>query len=801
MKISVGNRLSFRLARNTVILAVLLGMTMSFIQVVMDYVEQIQSLDNDIRAIIRISHAPASQISYNIDARLASELLEGLLEHPAIIHAEIIDTDNRVLASKSQPAAESPYRWLSDLLFQPTRTYTEALFVPQLSDFVLGDLNVVVDTHPGGALYLQRATFTLLSGFLRSLILSAVLLILFYIMLTKPLLRVIASVSEVDPETPEKVRLPVPQGHEFDEIGVLVNSTNNQLQAIDGSLEKLRRAESRLKTYSEQLEQIVDSRTRELSEKNKQLIKSNQDLRIAKEEAVKRAKARADFLANMSHEIRTPFNGVLGMISLTLEEPLSAKQKEHLNIAYSSGVSLLELLNDILDISKVEAGKLTLENISFDLRKSIEDVIMLMAQNAHAKNIDIYAMVTPTFPERVFGDPTRTRQIVSNLVGNAIKFTEKGCVSVKLLMHNEQNMELQVLDTGIGIERSQLDTIFSPFAQADTQTTRKFGGTGLGLTLCRQLVSHMGGTLSVESEPGKGSLFKVILPLVANLKENLFKPNEKLLDFNYLLINQAENQTFISISNEIENCGFNHQSVTYEEADNLSLDEINCTKDTIILFDSEDINPIIQKLPASQHVTSILVSPRNILNQDELISDLNISQIISAPVSRDRLFDALCNAINVPVKDTHHKLPAQIAEPGQKVLLVEDNQVNQLVAKTILTKLGYEVSIAPNGKEAVDMIKNMDYDIVLMDCHMPVMDGYEATRAIRQNPRFDKLPIVAVTANVMQGDKEKCISCGMNDYLTKPYEKKALVALLQKWLSGKSPLDHSESAPETHQGA
>ncbi len=784
MKINAYNRLSFRLARNTVLLALFLGMVLSLIQVVIDYVNEKNSLDNEIRAIITISHAPASQIAYNIDSRLAAELLEGLLEHPAIIHAEIIDTDNRILSSRERRAQESPYRWLNDLLFQPTRTYSETLFVPQLNDFVLGNLNVVVDTYPSGAEFLSRATFTLVSGFVRSLILSAVLLILFYIMLTQPLVKVISSVSEVDPETPEKVRLPVPKGHEMDEIGVLVNSTNNQLQAIDANLEKLRKAEARLKTYSEQLEQIVDSRTKELSEKNKQLIKSNHDLRVAKEEAVRRAKARADFLANMSHEIRTPFNGVLGMISLTLEEPLSEKQKEQLNVAYSSGVSLLDLLNDILDISKVEAGKLTLESISFSLRKTTEDVARLLAQNAHAKHVALYSSIDPEFPEQVYGDPTRIRQVISNLAGNAIKFTDAGSVMICVRATPQQKIEICVRDTGIGIEQDRIESIFSPFSQGDTNITRKYGGTGLGLTLCRQLIAHMGGDIEVNSEIGKGSEFKVTIPLHA---DSMIQPpaiDEGLRNYRFLLMFQESNLTFKGIADELEHWGLKSQQIPFNQVQDLSLKDVKFSDNTVVLFDSRSIAPMLVEHPDIDLVKLILVARQNIPSESNALALMRIEQMISAPVSRERLYETLCKVTRLTstLKEEDDRLVAPDRHSNHRVLLVEDNQVNQMVAKTILKKLGYDVSIAHNGREALDIIENGDFDIVLMDCHMPVMDGYEATRHIRHDPRFDALPIVAVTANVMQGDKERCMSCGMNDYLTKPYEKKALAQLLEKWL-------------------
>jgi len=306
VNLNFSNRLSYKLARNTVLVTLLIGLVLNLAQVVFDYINQKDAFYKDIKSIIAISHAPASQIAYNIDSQLADELLQGLLKHPAIIEAEIIDSDNRVLAKRSRKIKESAYRWLSDLLFDPTRTFSNHLFVKQLPNVDLGSLNVTIDTSPAGAIFIKRAIFTIMAGFAKSLILAFFLLFLFYLMLTQPLLKVINSIIDADSENPEKARLPVPKGHQQDEIGILVESTNVHLQSIEKNLQRVRQAESRLKNYSEQLELIVDTRTHELSDKNDQLVNTNKQLIIAKEEAVNRAKARANFLANMSHEIRTP---------------------------------------------------------------------------------------------------------------------------------------------------------------------------------------------------------------------------------------------------------------------------------------------------------------------------------------------------------------------------------------------------------------------------------------------------------------------------------------------------------------
>ncbi len=782
MKINLSNRLSFKLARNTVLVALALGMVLNLFQVLLDYLNEKTALDQDVQALITISHTPASQIAYNIDSRLAEELLEGLLKHPSIIEAEIIDTDNRVLARKHRKLTSSSYRWLSDVLFDPTRNYTTRLAVQQLSDIDLGNLNVVVDTYPAGTAFLKRATFTLISGFIKSLALSALLLFVFYLMLTKPLLKVINSVSEVDPETPEKVRLPVPKGHQYDEIGILVESTNDHLQTIERSLQLVRKTESRLKNYSEQLEQIVETRTRELSDKNDQLIKSNQELVVAKEEAVRRATARADFLANMSHEIRTPFNGVLGMISLTMEEPLSDRQKRQLDVAYNSGVSLLDLLNDILDISKVEAGKLTLETISFDFRHTIEEVASLLAQNAHAKHIDLELDIDPDFPDAVFGDPTRIRQIVSNLTGNAIKFTEHGTVTIKLFKENSY-IVVQVIDTGIGIAPDSTEKIFAPFSQAYSDTTRKYGGTGLGLALCRQLVTHMQGFLTVESLESEGSCFTTKIPLEIDINTKSSSVSKKLKGFDYQIIYQEYNTQFVHLIKQLQHWGLNIKAVMYSDIKTLTADQISISTPvkTLVLIDAPEVSKIIGSDISHKHI--ILISGKNFATNKDSQHRLFYDTHLHSPYSRSNLEKTLLKSIGIstPASQTVANDNSKAGE-GHSILLVEDNQVNQMVANAILTKLGYQVMIAFNGQEAVDLIKTSSFDAVLMDCHMPIMDGYEATQYIRTRLRKKTLPVIAVTANVMHGDREKCYSAGMDDYITKPYERHVLLEVLKKWI-------------------
>lgn len=762
-------RLSYRLTRDTVLIAMVLGLVLNVVQVTLDYFSARDSMEQEIRALIEISHSPASQIAYNIDTRLAEELLDGLLRHPATIDARIIDNSGQTMAAASQSSPDSRYRWISDLLFGDSRVFSQELMVPQLSDLTLGTLTVTIDTYHYGLLFLQRAGYTVISGLLKSLVLTGALLFIFFFVLTRPMLNVIGALSRVKAETPEKVRLPIPDNHREDEIGLMVGVINQHLETIDSSLAQLRTAESAMKNYSSQLEQEVEDRTREISEKNEALQRGNRALVRAKEDAVRRARARANFLASMSHEIRTPLNGVLGMLGLALEGDMDRAQRNRLEIALNAGQSLLGLLNDILDISKVEAGKLSLENIPFSLRNLMEECATLHAQQARRKNIDVVADIDCELPEAFLGDPTRTRQILNNLLSNAIKFTEVGCVRIHATRYNG-NVRIDVIDTGIGMSKEGLHRIFSPFSQADSDTTRLYGGTGLGLTLCRQLVERMHGQILVDSEEHEGTHFTVNLPLPVH-DEQESKPSMPAIpdllqqvgvdmgmpkDHPHRLPIEHQLRAWSIPLRDAAPGGNGILMVAANESDNTSHDlALAWSGAGIILVDRDG-----SALPAEDR------------------------QILSMPLRREQLFRTLCRATGLDTQERSAtiKAPAGVSR-ALNLLLVEDNQVNQVVASSMLKKLGHTVTLAENGKQALDVLRQGEgsYDIVLMDCQMPVMDGYEATRRIREIPEWRNLPVIAVTANVMQGDRDDCLESGMNDYITKPYNRADLKSIINRW--------------------
>ncbi|MBO6276760.1 MAG: hybrid sensor histidine kinase/response regulator, partial [Pseudomonas sp.] len=500
MDIKLTHRLSFKQAKLTVLVGLILGTLLSLLQIGIDYASENAAIDREIQSLLEISHNPASRIAYNLDSELAQELLQGLVRSPAITAAQLLDNDYLVLSAVQDLPETGRYRALSDSLFGANRSFDQRLYFNHLPEQSMGVLHLEVDTYPFGKRFLQRAEVTLLSGFIRSIVLTFILLGLFYVMLTKPLVRVIREISDGKPADPGQSKVHCPSGHENDEIGVLVNAANQQFEAMAREMEYRRRAENTLTEYLAQLETIVSVRTQELEASNEQLRHSNEELEAARTTALEMAQARSAFLANMSHEIRTPLNGLLGMLALCLDSPLNAEQHQQLSIAHDSGKVLVELLNDILDLSKFDAGQLELEHIAFDLGTLIEDTANLLSQNA-APSVELTCLIDPQFPALVMGDPTRVRQIVSNLLSNALKFTRFGRVDVRLSAQGDQ-VRIEVCDTGIGIAQEAQARIFSPFTQAEAGITRQYGGTGLGLTLTNSLCAVMHGRLTISSEVG-----------------------------------------------------------------------------------------------------------------------------------------------------------------------------------------------------------------------------------------------------------------------------------------------------------
>ncbi|MCG8313409.1 MAG: response regulator [Pseudomonadales bacterium] len=759
-----------------------------------------------------IAYNVAAAVAFN-DAASATETLNSLGAIPQIQEAIIFDKDGSVFAEYQLPEFNS-----ATSLFSQVRTGRFHWAQEEKAKVIFSDDGihvfdeVLLDGEILGTLYLRSSLAHFNSYQERAAAIVAAVLIVTFIMVLIVMSRLLHWVSDpirllkdaaqsITKDGNYSVRV---KKYADDELGHLTDAFNNMIEEIG-------RRDQALQRHYLELEAQVEERTSELQSANvsleetvKALRQANKAIRISEENkkiAEASAEAKSQFLANISHELRTPMNGVLGMLSLLKDTHLEDDQKHYVAVANESGNLLLELLNNVLDLSKIEQGKLELETIEFDFVDAIEEVYAILGESALSKKVEMVLQLQDLSETRVVGDSIRFKQLLFNIVGNAIKFTQQGHIVTSYQVLDETSgtvrLRFEVEDTGLGIKDEAKEIIFGTFSQADSSTTRQYGGTGLGLALCKQLIKIMGGSIGVESEYGRGSTFWFEVPFARTAqvyagdtltKSVTSEPQDVVLvDANPLSARNVieyfarEGCTVHWASDYPElyrllekkiNRGERYQGLVV----NLNMG-ITSVKEVI---ESEDVRCCIK--PEHIAITGSL-GGKSSLRQDDFLSCFHY---LVKPLRRNRVAE-ICeyfcsNKMMEAVEPIDEVVAASFSE---KILVVEDNRINQEVAVGRLTEMGYRVDIAENGQQALEKLANESFDLIFMDCQMPVLDGYQTTQKIRQQEAFSKqrIPIIAMTAHVMAGDREACIKSGMDDYIAKPFKTEQLQRVVERWLA------------------
>jgi signal transduction histidine kinase/DNA-binding response OmpR family regulator len=756
--------------------------------------------------------ATAASLAFD-DRKFAEQMLGTIRSEHYVVAAVLYDKSGNFFAEYRRPGVRAEFKtpmWKGE----GTKFDQESLTLYR---------NITLDGERAGSIAVVSDLSELQSKMqqyrrLSALVLVVSILITFFIssrlvgLITQPILHLAEVAGKVAAQKNYSLRA-VSNGR--DEVGRLVEAFNQMLTGIQ-------ERDAALQGAKEKLEIRVQERTEELRSEVKERQEAEAAMRLAKDAAEKASKAKSEFLANMSHEIRTPLNGVMGMTDLALETDLTPEQREYLETVKNSSEALLVVVNDILDFSKIEAGRVELESAEFDMRDCLESALRTVAVRADEKGLELLCEVAPEVPEVVKGDAGRLRQVVINLVGNAIKFTDAGEVALRVQVDAQHGAEgllhFTVSDTGVGIAEAKREAIFAPFTQADSSTTRKYGGTGLGLTISTRLVAMMGGAMWVESEPGKGSHFHFTAHLAtANAKEikvGAPAPPEMLRGVRVLVVDDNRTNRRI-LEGMLKH--WEMKPVTVESGD-LALAQLSEARGAgapygLILTDMHmpkmdgfALVEQIRRRPELSTATIMMLTSAGHQGDAARCKELGVSAYLLKPIRQSELREAIARVLGADKPEgaipliTRYSLQ-DAREPGSslKVLLAEDNAVNQRLVVRLLEKRGHRVLVGANGLEALAALKKEKFDLVLMDVQMPEMDGMEATEAIREEEKTsgEHQPIIALTAHAMKGDREKCLAAGMDGYLTKPIRTQELDEILEQYSARGRPRPRPQLVQQT----